>query len=64
MALIVFGSNESLEVVPMQVERMLPGVIVVEDDLDDLILLKDEGIGIITVNGRIGSICSRGKYRI
>lgn len=48
----------------MQVERMLPGVIVVEDDLDDLILLKDEGIGIITVNGRIGSICSRGKYRI
>lgn len=37
----------------MQMKRMLPGIIVIKDDLDDLIFFKDECIGVIAINGRI-----------
>lgn len=43
----------------MKVEGMFAWVVVVEDDLDDLILAEDEGIGVGTVDdgihrGRLG----------
>lgn len=34
----------------MKVEGMFASVVIVEDDLDDLILAKDEGIGVGTVD--------------
>jgi hypothetical protein len=34
---------------PMQMEWMLAGIVVVQDDLYDLALLKDEGVGVAAV---------------
>lgn len=53
VALIFLRPNNSLEIMPMQMKRMLPGIIVIKDDLDDLIFFKDECIGVIAINGRI-----------
>ena len=44
----------------MQVEGMLAWIIVVEDDLDDLALLEDEGVRIAAVDcGIRGGVASR-----
>jgi hypothetical protein len=48
-ASICFRSPHDLEVMPMQMEWMLAGIVVVQDDLYDLALLKDEGVGVAAV---------------
>lgn len=37
----------------MEMEGMLARIVVVEDDFDDLVVFKDEGIGVDSVNGWI-----------
>jgi hypothetical protein len=47
---VFFGSPDNLEVVSMKMERMLPGIVVVQYNLYNLTLLKDESVGITAVN--------------
>ena len=37
---------------------MAAGVVVVEDDVDDLVALEDEGVGVGGVDGGVGGICT------
>lgn len=53
-ASIFSGTDNSLEMVSMKMEGMFAGIVVVEDDFDDLILLKYEGIGMRAVNFWVG----------
>lgn len=46
---IVFRSPDDLEVVSVKVERMLPGVVVVQDNLNYLALLEDESMSVAAV---------------
>lgn len=48
------GSGDELEVVRVQVEGVLAGVVVVHDDLDDLAVLEDEGVRVDAVDARVG----------
>jgi hypothetical protein len=47
---IVIGPEQSLEVMSMEMERMLSRVQVVHYDLDDLILLQNEAVSVISVH--------------
>ena len=40
----------------MQVEGVTAGVVVVDDDVDDLVAFEDEGVGIGGVDGGVGGI--------
>jgi hypothetical protein len=46
---IFFGSPDDLEVMTMKMEWVLASVIVVQDDFNDLAVLKDKSICIATV---------------
>ena len=46
---VFFGSPDDLEVVSMKMERMLPSIVVVQDNFYNLALLKDESVGITAV---------------
>ena len=48
------GAPHGLEVVPVQVEGVLAGVDVVDDDLHDLAALQHEGVRVLAVDGRVG----------
>jgi hypothetical protein len=50
---VCFGSPDDLEVVSMQMEWMLAGIVVIQDDLYDLALLKDKSMGVAAVYRRI-----------
>jgi hypothetical protein len=58
---IFFRSPDDLEVVSVKMERMLPGVIIAQDDLYNLAMLKDESVGIATVYYGIRSSISGGE---
>lgn len=45
-------------------ERMLAGVVVIQDDLYNLTLLKNKRVGIAAVDRRIRSCVSSGKDRV
>jgi len=45
-------------------ERVFAGVLVVEDNLDDTVVLQDERVGVCSIDTRIGSEFSCGKGRI
>ena len=40
------GADDGLESVAVEMEGVFAGVEVVEDDLDDLVLFEDEGVGV------------------
>ena len=40
---------------------MAAGVVVVEDDVDDLVVLEDEGVGVGGVDGGVGGIGAGGE---
>ena len=61
MPSIIFRSPDDLEVVSVKMERMLPGVIIVQDDLYNLAMLKDESVSIATVYYGIRSSISGGE---
>lgn len=50
---VLVGAVDDLEVVAVQMERVLARVVVVDDNLDDLALVQDEGarVGPVDVNG-------------
>ena len=52
---VFFGSPDDLEVVSMKMERMLPGVIVVQNNLYYLTIFEDESVSIAAVYNRIRS---------
>ena len=60
---VVGGAGYGLEGVAVQVERVTAGVVVVEDDIDDLVAFEDEGVGVGGVDGGIGGIlaCREGS---
>ncbi len=53
---VVGGAGYGLEDVAVQVEGMTAGVVVVEDDVDDLVAFEDKGVGVGGVDGGIGGI--------
>ena len=57
----VGAAGDDLEIVTVQMERMLSRVVVVQDNVHNLIFVKDESIGVRAINAYIGSICSSGK---
>lgn len=59
LALIVeagvrWRSIHRLEGMAMQMERMLAGVVVVEDKFNDVVFLQDEWVGVPSIHSRIG----------
>jgi len=46
---ICFRSPDDLEVVPVQMEWVFASIVVVQDDLNDLALFKDESVRVSTV---------------
>lgn len=61
---VFFGSPDDLEVVSMEMERMLPSVIVVQDNLYNLTLLKNESVSITAVYRGIRSSISGSEHGI
>lgn len=55
------AANHGLEVVSMQMERMLAGVQTVQNNLNHLVLFQDESIGVSPVNAWIGGCLARGQ---
>lgn len=55
---VFFGSPDDLEIVSMKMERMLSGIVVVQYNLYNLTLLKDEGVSITAVYHGIRSSIS------
>ena len=53
VALVVSTPPQHLEVMPVQMERVFSGVVVVENDVDDVVLLEHVGVGVCSVNRRV-----------
>lgn len=51
---VLGGADDCLEGVAVEVEGMTAGVIVVEDDFDDLVFLENESVGVDAVDGGVG----------
>lgn len=49
--LVVWTTLDNLEDVTVQMERMLTSIVVVQDNLDNLVLLQDEGVCVGTIDG-------------
>lgn len=47
---------DCLEFVSVQMEWMLAGIVIVEDDLDDVSLIQDERVGVVAVHLRISCL--------
>lgn len=59
-----FRTDNGLESMSVQVERMFAGVIVVEDYLDNLVLFENVGVDVGPVNGSIGGRGTSGKSSV
>lgn len=57
-------TDNGLESMSVQVERMLAGVIVVEDYLDNLVLFKNISVNIGSVDSSIGGRGTSGKCSV
>lgn len=57
----LLGPPEDLEVVPVEVEGVAARVDVVDDDVDDLVLLEDEGVGVLAVHSGVGGEVARAQ---
>lgn len=57
---VFVAPQDGLEVVAVQVERVLARVVVVEHDLDDLVVAQHERVGVLAVHGRVdGQVAGR-----
>lgn len=64
-ASVVVGPSDYLEVVCVQVERMLSGVIIVDHQLDDLAVVEHEGITVDAVDAGVGDdVCRSGESSV
>ena len=63
-ASVRFGPPDYLEVMSMQVEGVLACIVIVEYNLDDLALFKDEGVGVAAIKCRIRSSVASGESGI
>jgi len=52
-ASVWIGTHYGLEYVTVKMKGMFPGVMAIEDDFDDIVLLEDERVGATTVDGDI-----------
>lgn len=58
---ICFRSPDNLEVVSVQMERMLAGIVIVEDNFHNLALLKDKGVCVAAIDCGIGGGVTSGE---
>lgn len=58
-ASVIIGTDNSLKSVPVQMEGMLAGILAVEDNLNDLVLLQYKSIDVGSVNSCVHG-CSTG----
>lgn len=63
-ASIRFGSPYDLEVMSMQMKWVLACIVIIEYDLDNLAVFKDESVGVATINCRIHSGVASGESRV
>src|SRR5205814_1295143 len=57
----VVGSYNSLEIVAVQMERMLACVVVVDNKLNDLVVCKNKRIGVDAIDDAITGVVVSGK---
>lgn len=57
-------ANHCLERVAMQMEGMLAGIIIVQNDLDNLILTQDKSIRVTAVDDGIGGVVPSGQHGV
>lgn len=57
----VGAARDDLEIMTVQMERVLSRVIIVQDNVHNLIFVKDVSVGVRAINACIGSICASGK---
>lgn len=50
---VLLGPGHASEIVTVKMERVLTWVVVVEDDFDTLVVLKNEGFGVDAVDCRV-----------
>lgn len=50
-ACVIIAACDCLEGVPVEVERVFPGIEIVEDDVDCLVLFKEVGVCVWAVDG-------------
>lgn len=55
------AAGNDLKIVTVQMERMLSRVVIVQDNVHNLIFVKDVSVGVRAINACIGSICASGK---
>lgn len=58
---LLIRAVDSLEGVAVKMERVTSGVEVVDDDLDNLILPENHGVGIGAVDGRVSGVLAGGE---
>lgn len=58
---VFFATGDELEGVAVEMEGVLSGVVVVEDDFDDLVGAQDEGVGVDAIDGWVGGIGAGGE---
>lgn len=61
IALTVVRASDDLEVMSVQMERMLPGIEIVKHNVDNLVLLQHEGMRIYAINLRLRCVCAGGE---
>lgn len=52
-ASLLLGSDDRLEIMAVKVEWMLAGIVVVQDDLDDIVFLQYEGMYVDAIDCRV-----------
>lgn len=63
-ALVWRCTVDSLEVVPVQMERMLSGIVVVQYDLDHVALLEHVTVGVVTIYRGIVRSITRAQHAV
>lgn len=53
---VFIAASDDLKIMTMKMERMLSRVVVVQDKVDDIAFIQDEGVGIVAIySGVCGS---------
>lgn len=63
-ARLILAAHDGLEGVPVQMERMFTWIHAVEDDFDNLVLLKHEWDGVGAIDSGVGSFEAGGEGRV
>lgn len=61
---LLLRASHCLESVAVQMEGMLAGIIIVQNDLDNLILAQDERIRVGAIDDGVGSVVPSGQHGV